>query len=86
MDFDIAFHPSWAVTAAALIAETDGLYYYFASECIVQSSQDIVEHFRSANSFIKLLGYDGRSSSNGFFPLMRFIFLLLVTHKRSIQC
>ena len=67
VDFDNGLHPSWAVTAAALIAETDGLYYYFASEGIVQSSQDIVEHFRSANSFIKSLGYDDIFQT-GFLP------------------
>ena len=37
---------SWAAVAAGLIARNDSLYYYFASQGIVQSSQDIVAHFR----------------------------------------
>ncbi|GHP01035.1 hypothetical protein KSF_110820 [Reticulibacter mediterranei] len=50
MHFLSGRHPSLAgaAVAAGLIAHNDSLYYYFASRGVVQSSQDIVQHFRQA--------------------------------------
>jgi hypothetical protein len=50
MHFLSGRHPSLtgAAVAAGLIAYNDSLYYYFASTGIVQSSQDVVQHFRQA--------------------------------------
>lgn len=45
-----------AAIAAGIIAQNDSLYYYFASQGIVQSSQDIVQHYREIEKRENILG------------------------------